>query len=325
MVLVANIKKILHEFNEKSSSLANSLGGDKLRICFSMAYCLARYGARPIDYERFEFYNKSSRRRNQYLTFLRYLRLFKILKKEALSHANISADKVQEYKIFSSFIQRPWMCISKQSYDLGILSNFIEQNGQVIAKPSHGEQGHGVIVLTPESDLNSFINSIGETEYVVEGRVENCRELKELNPSSLNTLRVVTLIDKIGNVHILGAWLRVGVLGKVVDNWGAGGVGYNVDIHSGVIDRLGRDKKNNPYLFHPGTNKCMVGFKIPKFDFVIEQVKMMAEVAPYARYVGWDIAITEDGIDLIEMNLPPGHDMMQSFENPIYETIKKFI
>lgn len=325
MALITNLKKAHIEFNEKSTSVANLLGGGKLRIYLSMLYCLVRYGARPIDYERFEFYDKSSRRRGQYLTFMRYIALFKRLKKETASYANISADKIQEYKTFSKYIHRPWMTVDPHSCNMKELADFVAKHQRVIAKPSCGEQGHGVTILTPETDLKSFIKSIDKTEYMVEGLVRNCRKLHDLNPTSLNTLRVVTLIDKAGEVHVLGAWLRVGVRGKVVDNWGAGGIGYNVDINTGIIDRLGRDKKNNLHLFHPGTDKCMVGFCIPEFEEVIRQVKEMAMVTPYARYVGWDIAITDNGIDLIEMNLPPGHDMMQSFDTPVYDKIRQLI
>lgn len=325
MPIVSSIKKIFSEFGEKSSSVAKCLRGGRLRICLSMIYCLARYGARPIDYERFRFYEKSSHCRNRYLTFFRYMRLYKRLLKDAEGYPNISADKVQEYKTFNDFIHRPWMSFSKLNGDLNSLKEFINQNGRVIAKPSHGEQGHGVAVITRESNLNDFLGDIGNVEYIIERVVENCTELKQLNPTSLNTLRIVTLIDKDSNVNVLGAWLRVGSSGNVVDNWGAGGVGYNVDIRTGIIDRLGQDKKNRPHLFHPGTDICMVGFQIPKFTIAVEEAKKMALTTPYARYVGWDIAITENGVDLIEMNLPPGHDMMQSFENPIYDTIKELI
>ena len=57
---------------------------------------------------------------------------------------------------------------------------------------------------------------------------------------------------------------------------------------------------------------------VPK-NYVIELTK----VYPQARYVGWDVAITPDGFDLVEMNCPAGHDMFQSFNNPIYDIMLK--
>lgn len=45
-----------------------------------MAWCMVRYGARPIDYVRFEFHKKSGRERDRYLTIFRYFKLAKKLK-----------------------------------------------------------------------------------------------------------------------------------------------------------------------------------------------------------------------------------------------------
>ena len=55
----------------------------------------------------------------------------------------------------------------------------------------------------------------------------------------------------------------------------------------------------------------------------IPEFKEQARLVPEARYVGWDIAVTPKGFDLIEMNCPAGHDMFQSFDNPIYDIMKK--
>ncbi len=288
-----------------------------------MVWCLIKYGARPIDYYRFEFYLKNRFARNRYLTFYRYMRL---TKKLAIHSSGISADKVAEYKTYSDFIHRPWFKASKTTTKKEILT-FIANNKRVIAKPNKGEQGHGVMLFDYTDDNSSSIEQLMQLlkteDFVVEGAVINCDKLKELNPSSLNTLRVVTMIDSRNNPHIIGGWLRVGAPGKVVDNWGGGGVGYNVDMQTGIIDRPGRDKLNNAYLHHPGSNIAMPGFVVPEIDKIRQIVTKLAMVRPDARYVGWDLAISPTGIELIEMNFPPGHDMMQSFNTPVYHKIKE--
>ena len=107
-----------------------------------------------------------------------------------------------------------------------------------------------------------------------------------------------------------------------MDNWGAGGVGYNFNLETGVCDQYGKDKKNKKYVCHPGSNIQMIGFKLPHFEKVKEYVIRLAKLVPQTRYIGWDVAITPDGFDLVEMNCPAGHDMFQSFDNPAYEKIK---
>ena len=87
-----------------------------------------------------------------------------------------------------------------------------------------------------------------------------------------------------------------------------------------------RDKKNRPYVYHPSSNVQMIGFKLPRFTKLKQYVYELTKVFPTARYLGWDIAITPYGFDLIEMNCPAGHDMFQSFDNPIYDImIKKLV
>jgi len=317
------IKKAISEFREYPRKVVEKYGGNSLYWKLDMAWCFLKYGARPIDYLRFEFYKKNRFARNEYLTFSRYI---KLTKKLGIRASGISANKEAEYGLYSRFIHRPWFLATKSTTEKEII-DFIRTNGRVIAKPNGGEQGHGVLLFDSQNDntgnITILMNSLKAEDYLIEGAVSNCDELKVLNPCSLNTLRVVTMVDSKGVPQILGGWLRVGAPRKVVDNWGSGGVGYNVDMNTGTIDRLGRDKQNNEYLKHPGSNVTMPGFVLPRIDEIRSLVKEMAMVKPEARYVGWDLAITQDGIDLIEMNFPPGHDMMQSFNTPIYYKIKE--
>lgn len=314
------ISKVINEFRTYATETQIVAGGGKAYWIADMAWCLLKYGARPIDYVRFGFYLKNRFARDKYLTFIRYRKLVKKLFKGGAR--DIFANKVEEYKLFRKYINRPWLYVTKETSRSEIL-DFVNKNTPVIAKPNHGEQGHGIIVLQKDNSIDELVQVLELEDYLLEKMQKNCPELEQLNPSSLNTLRVVTLLDTFGEPHILGAWLRVGASGKVIDNWGGGGVGYNVDIETGLIDRLGKDKRNRKYIYHPSSGILMLGFKIPHFLEIKKRVLEMALIMPQARYVGWDIAVTPEGIDLIEMNCPPGHDMMQAFETPIYPIIKK--
>lgn len=313
---ISTLKKIIHEYGEKSASVANSLGGGMLRVLVSMIYCTLRYGARPIDYERFEFSRKSAFERNRYMTFLRY---FKIIKKiDRKTFSDISANKSRELEVFSDFISRDWMVVNDSTPEFAI-RGFIESHKVLIAKPEHGEQGKGIFKLLGETDLNRLLNVRHSSSYIIEDVVENADYIKEINPSSLNTIRATTFIDKSGKPNIVSIILRVGAPGSHVDNWGAGGVGYNFDLETGVCNCVGKDKQNRKYIYHPGSGKKMVGFEIKDFNKLRQYIIALAEVLPAAKYVGWDIAITPNGYELIEMNCPAGHDMFQSFDNPVYQ------
>ena len=124
---------------------------------------------------------------------------------------------------------------------------------------------------------------------IVEEIVYNCPELNIINNSSLNTIRVVTCIDSCKNCHIIGAFLRTGRKGAIIDNLLGGGTCYPINLETGIIDGKGRDAKGNYYIEHPTSHITMIGYKIPSFQEVIEYAKQLALHLPNARYVGWDI------------------------------------
>lgn len=42
--------------------------------------------------------------------------------------------------------------------------------------------------------------------------------------------------------------------------------------------------------------------------------KEVAYYEPDARYVGWDLAITPNGVELLEGNIPPGKTLLKSHQ-----------
>lgn len=307
MPLLERIKKGAPEFSEQANIVQYKVGGSKIKWLASMAWCLIRYGARPIDYVRFEFYKKSHFERNRHLTIYRY---FRLLKKFGTYESNVYG-KIAEYKTFADYIHRPWMILDKNT-DILQLKEFIDKNEVVFAKPNHGDQGKGVLKIKSNDvhAINNLIELSKQQLYVVDGLVKNEENIQAINPSSLNTIRAYTLINRDGSVRILTIMLRVGKTGSHVDNWGAGGIGYDFDLNTGICVGYGRDKQNNPYTHHPGSNIQMIGYKLPRFEELKEIIVSLAQVTPKARYVGWDIALTSNGFELIEMNCPGGHDFL---------------
>lgn len=75
--------------------------------------------------------------------------------------------------------------------------------------------------------------------YVVEKRIINNENLKRLNPSSCNTLRVHTWRNREkGTIEFVSSFLRVGHSGAVVDNAFAGGIAVPVG-NDGVLTNSG--------------------------------------------------------------------------------------
>ena len=106
--------------------------------------------------------------------------------------------------------------------------------------------------------------------------------------------------------------LRIGGGTSIVDNFHSGGMVANVDMGTGSIITDAVDDNRNVFTHHPMTGIKFRGFKIPYYR---EALAMVCEAITKNRvqgYLGWDIAIKEDGPILIEINTDPGVVLLTS-------------
>lgn len=140
-----------------------------------------------------------------------------------------------------------------------------------------------------------------DEEIIIEEYVHQASELKALHPSSLNTARIITVVDRTGIPHIIGTLFRIGKDGNVVDNGASGGILCALS-EDGTIQKS-MDKKNNRfYIQHPNTGHPLVGFTIPRWSEAIALALELALKKPGIRYCGWDLALTDNGWVMIEGN-----------------------
>lgn len=139
--------------------------------------------------------------------------------------------------------------------------------------------------------------------YIIEPVINNHRDLQELNPNSLNTIRVISVFDS-GNCVIISAALRMGN-GKRTDNVSAGGLIAPINIKDGLVYKpaiSGDPTCIKQYPSHPITGTSIVGLYIPFWDELLAMIQKMAKILSSIKSIGWDIAITPTGPVLVEMN-----------------------
>lgn len=313
--MIKTVKNYLSPCIEQAKIVSEKYGIKKGELIVSMLWCRLRYGAQPVDYVRFEFYKKNNHERNRYLTNHRWKKMFKEFGYYITREKTYG--KIAIYKTFADYIHRPWIVVDKYT-DPQSIKDFIKKQGIVFAKPDHSSQGKGVVRIKADDNaaIEELLNDCKQKAFVVEGAIEQAPEIAAINSSSINTIRAFTLIKRDGTTQIISILLRVGMPGMVVDNWGSGGVCYNFDLATGICDRAGVDKKQQPYLIHPGSNFQMIGFRLPNFDKLKQLILEISQKVPQARFVGWDMAITPYGYELVEMNCPGGHDILQPFGTP---------
>ena len=213
-------------------------------------------------------------------------------------------NKVEMLEFFNEFVSREWLYAPKSSF--GEFMDFVNKVPVFIAKPAGGVEGHGIEKHSPsgvsEEDLKTLYNHFVSDDMLLEECLKAHDDIY-LGTKSLNTFRLYTMMDRKGDVHVLKAKYRAGT-GDAITDTDEGCIAYPISIEYGVIEGPGINEVLNSkyYFYHPGSDKLVVGMKIPMWDRVLEVVTEAAKKIPQVRYIGWDIAITNDGVELIEGN-----------------------
>lgn len=177
--------------------------------------------------------------------------------------------------------------------------------GKLVLKRSDGGSGKGIQVIETEGlngeELIKKLEASGND--MVEEYVVQHQELMRLSPAGLNTIRVITQLTSNNDVDIIDSRLRITV-NSHVDNMAAGNIAAAVDSETGVVvsGAVYSDMTKPPVERHPATGVKIKGFKLPYWRETIEMVKKAALTNKSNRSIGWDVAITDEGPELIEGN-----------------------
>ena len=291
-----SIKKMQYFANE----IHQETGKSTRLILADMCLCAAKYGIGYQEYRGDGFVSKSAELRRTFMTVNNNVALTREANKRELYP--ILEDKGQFLKKYHEFINRDWLDTRECTRE------------DFIVKPINLSGGNGISKVTSSRiDAGKYYDLIMKNngEYIIEETIIQHHEMNKINPNSVNTLRMVTLL-KDGEPKYLYTILRAGQGSAVVDNAGSGGVYTFVDSDGVCRFPFYDEKKGLTLEEHPTTKMKIQGFEIPMFDEAVDYVMRAALVEPDLGYIGWDVAITEDGPTLVEGNLSPGFDMAQN-------------
>lgn len=183
--------------------------------------------------------------------------------------------------------------------------------------------GKGVFYFnTQQKDVASFMeimNSI-TSDVVIQSGLKQSKTLGKLNESSVNTIRMISLLRKDGSVKIYSTILRMGVDGSKVDNASSGGItcGINED---GRLKAVGYSALGVKYNEHPTSHVHFDDIVIPSISKIKQIAYQLHPQFPHFRLISWDVALdVSDNPVLIEANLCNGEiDFHQLNNGPLFE------
>ena len=198
----------------------------------------------------------------------------------------------------------------------------LQENNQIpfVIKATESSHGEGVYVVKSLSIENEDIclNLINgekvslnhvlrhKDELIVEDLVEQTEQFKSFNKTSVNTVRFMTTLYPDGEARVIATFIKIGRDGAYVDNAGAGGnIDANIDVETGEINKVIKFSgfRNTQKIdCHPDTGLRLEGVIIDNWEEIKSKVISYQKAFPFVKAAGWDIAITDDGPVVIEVN-----------------------
>lgn len=286
-----------------ASAVAAESRRPKIVILVDMIWCSLVYQAGYLDYQEFEFWSLSRAERSTWITSGNANSI--VVRYNQREFREQFYDKIRFNERFAAWLGREWLDLRDVSD--AELAAFLERHGTVMVKQLDGMSGAGIgkVSAATIGDIPTFRReAIARGQYLVEELIVQHNGMAALSPTSVNSLRMITFFDGT-TVHVLEAVLRMGN-GEDVDNYGRGGMYTVIDEKTGIAGFGAFDKYANTFNTHPQTGTAIVGFQVPHYDIVLSTLDRAAREVPEIPYVGWDVAITADGVAIIEGNYNTG-------------------
>lgn len=188
-----------------------------------------------------------------------------------------------------------------------------------VIKATEESHGDNVVVIKKieyqDSDciLHLFDGTITRLSSVLsthprifESLITQTKQFSSFNETSVNTVRFMTTLYPDGSARVIAAFIKIGRAGSCVDNAGRGGnVDVNVNIETGEIQnaiQFDGWRKIKEIDKHPDSGTPLNGVIIENWETIKSEVIKYQQAFPWCKAAGWDIAITDQGPVVIEVN-----------------------
>ncbi|MBD5326036.1 MAG: hypothetical protein HDS04_05080 [Bacteroides sp.] len=297
--LSAKVKEKLEIENKASSPW-------RISICLDFLIGWVRHGFSMEQYLDYEIYKVKNCVRKNIVTNRRAIRLEGMYNNK--QDIELLIDKSMFNERFRKFVHRKWFYMGANVPKEAFVES-LSKLKEIIVKPIGGSQGKGIYKLkTKNIDLSDLYDELNGQKVLIEEVIKQHHDVA-FGRKCVNTIRMYTLLDKKGQAHLIKSVLRVGAINKDVDNYHQGGSIWPLNKEEGFIESAGKTlTSNSPIYYLEPLNSFMLGYRIPNYQSAVNAVIEAAKMIPTVRYIGWDIAITDCGVEIIEANSSPDND-----------------
>ncbi len=294
------------------------------------------WGCYPFQYIRYDMYRKDCPLSIDemkayvpnyfayYLFFPKFFTSYGILTEDkSLTNGFFKAYNVRQPELLFKYANNRFFdgennLMNDAQVDLLINKNKAEK---IFVKPTFGLGGRGIMVfnkieghfINKESEiLNAeyVIKNLKNEHYIVQEGLIQHEEVNKIYPRSINTFRIMTKVDN-GKGEILYSMLRMGQKGNQIDNASQQGLACMIDKETGLFSQHGFTGLREKIDSHPDSGFVFNGYQFPYWEDVKAFIIGVAEKFYEIKYLGWDVAFTQDGPAIIEINAGAGLEYLQ--------------
>lgn len=345
------VKKIIDLSNQYQTAISIDSDGNIFRafsmfVKFSRAHL--KYGVSPIFYSLYNFDGVPENRWAEYVVDQKKFNSFLVANSKSESR-RIAGNKIQFHRhcVNNGIPVIPILCVVSKDNKFKIdglefvdnLSKWLEvimkSTGEIFIKPVIGSKGDDSFVALRVGDRFKFAGANGSAEdiynylqlrlnkpgkgFLVQPRMRPYPPLVGVvSANGLSTVRVITHIRN-GKPEILMACLKIIAGNNVHDNFSQG-MSNNlvalINIETGVLETAwGSLERNWPkmakFSHHPDTGAVIEGSVFPFWRELVQLALKAQESLPSIQTIGWDIALTSEGLFIVEANTTYGVALFQ--------------
>lgn len=294
------------------------------------------WGCYPYQYIRYGMYKKSCHLSHEQMKdyIPNYFAYYLFFPKYFKDYGIVSEDKELTYRVLDSYkIKQPVLLLQ---YKNGVFydgaKNIISPSAvdgiihgskakKLFLKPTHGLGGRGIMIFANKDGFvdehNQSLSAayiagqLGDSEdYILQEGLQQHNELNKIYPNAVNTFRVMTQV-KNGKANIMYSMLRMGQGGSQLDNASQTGLVCKINVETGKFDDMIHVGHGKTIDKHPDTDFSFKEYVFPYWDTIKSFVEKTAQKMEAIPFMGWDIAYSKDGPEVIEMNAGAGLEYLQ--------------
>jgi hypothetical protein len=167
--------------------------------------------------------------------------------------------------------------------------------------------------LVPVVEFATQVEQYAEGGYLFQTRLNPHPKIAEIVGPQMSSVRMFVLADEAGPVLLRASW-KIPSGETVADNfWRSGNMLAGIDVETGKIIRVLRRTAmgTEPADKHPKTGTSFDGLVFPEWKQMRDVVMRGAAAVPSCHFQGWDVALTDRGPVLVELEGDGGDPIME--------------